>query len=103
MSESERIGEEGARSIFGFLERRAEPTEGGVRWETLDWGNKPQYEAAIFTGQGGIGFFLADYFRVTGERRALELAEGAVRWCASPARAGERDPEWEWCRNGVMR
>ena len=100
---SARLGEEGARSIFGFLEKRAERVADGVRWETLDWGNQPQFEAAIFTGQGGIGFFLADYYRVTGETRALELAEGAVRWCASPARESERDPEWDWCRNGVMR
>ena len=103
MSEATRLGEEGARSIFGFLARRAEPVEDGVRWETLDWDNEPQYSPFIFTGAGGISLFLADYFRVTGEKRALELAEGGVRWCASAGREEWRDPDQEWCRKGIMR
>src|SRR5215207_9647267 len=103
MSDGTRLAEDAARSIFQFLERTAEPQADGTRWQTLDWDNQPHYTPVIFTGAGGISFFLADYYRVTGERRALELAEGAVRWCASPAREADRDPEWDWCRNGIMR
>lgn len=103
MSGSAGLAEEGARSIFLRLERTAEPQADGVRWRTLDWDNRPHYTPAIFTGAGGISFFLADYCRVTGERRALELAEGGVRWCAGPAREADRDPEWDWAVNGIMR
>lgn len=103
MSDGARLGEEGARSIFQMLERTAEPRPDGTRWQTLDWHNRPHYTPAIFTGAGGISFFLADYYRITGERRALELAEAGVRWCASPARETERDSELDWCRNGLMR
>jgi lantibiotic modifying enzyme len=103
VSEYARIAEDGVRSVFGVLERKAERQADGIRWQTLDWDNEPHYTPAIFIGTGGISFFLADYFRVTGERRALELADGAVRWCASPSRDAERNPEWDWCRNGIMR
>ncbi len=98
---STELAKAGAHSIFGFLARRAERMGDQVRWETLDWRNRPQHSPAIFTGQGGISFFLADYYRLTGNAEALDLAIGAVRWCASPDRA--MDPEWEWCRNGIMR
>ena len=30
-----------------------------MRWGTLDWHNRPHYTPAIFTGCGGIVFFLA--------------------------------------------
>src|SRR5688572_27809775 len=103
MSDSARAAEEGIRSIFGFLEHRAQHTPDGIRWETLDWENQPHYTPTIFLGTGGIPFFFADYHRLTGEARALELAEGALRWCSSPARETERNPEWDWCRNGIMR
>jgi lantibiotic modifying enzyme len=94
-------GARGAHSVYGFLARRAERVADGVRWETLDWHNRPQHTPVIFTGQGGISFFLADYHRLTGSAEALDLAVGAVRWCAGPERSV--DPDWEWCRNGIMR
>lgn len=97
------IAQDAAHSIFRQLERTAEPQSDGIRWQTLDWHNRPHYIPEIFTGAGGIAFFLADYHRLTGSHRALELAEGAVQWCASPARDAERDPEWEWASYGVMR
>jgi lantibiotic modifying enzyme len=97
------LAQDAAHSIYRQLERTAEPQPDGIRWQTLDWHNQPHYIAEIFTGAGGISFFLADYYRLTRTPRALELAEGALRWCASPARDSERDPEWEWARNGIMR
>ncbi len=89
------LAQDAAHSIFRQLERTAEVQADGIRWQTLDWHNRPHYIPEIFTGAGGIGFFLADYARLAGSGRALELAEGLVRWCASPARDADRDPEWE--------
>lgn len=103
VAEASRLGEAGAHSIFSVLERTADRDGDLVSWETLDWHNQPQRVPAIFTGMGGIVFFLADYARITGSERALALAEGAMRWCASPDREPERDPEWEWASNGIMR
>ena len=97
------LARDAAHSVFRQLERTAETRPDGVRWQTLDWHNRPHYRPEIFTGAGGIAFFLADYARVTASRRALGLAEGLVRWCASPTRDSDREPEWEWARNGIMR
>ncbi|HEU5315796.1 MAG TPA: lanthionine synthetase LanC family protein, partial [Chloroflexota bacterium] len=97
------LAQDAAHSIFRQLDRTAEPQPDGIRWQTLDWHNHPHYIPEIFTGAGGIVFFLADYHRLTGSARALELAAGAVQWCASPDRESHRDPEWEWASNGIMR
>jgi len=97
------VAEEAAHSVFSFIERAAERVADGVRWQTLDWHNQPHFTPAIFTGMGGVSFFLADYYRLTGNGIALELARGGLEWCASPAREPERDSEWEWASNGLMR
>jgi hypothetical protein len=73
-----------------------------VRWRTLTWENKPQYDFAVAWGVAGIPLFLADYARLTGTARALELAEGALRWCSRPERLAEGSAE-AWCRDGLMR
>jgi hypothetical protein len=80
------LAADAARSVFCHLERAAEHVSDGVRWQTLDGRNQPQYDANVFNGAGGIPLFLADYYRVTGEQRALELACGGATWCAAPER-----------------
>jgi lantibiotic modifying enzyme len=91
----------GADSVYGYVERTAEPVPDGVRWQTLSWENEPHYDPSVFNGVAGIVFFLADYYRLTGVARALDLAWGAVRWCSSPERTV--GPEAAWLRDGLVR
>jgi lantibiotic modifying enzyme len=85
-----KLGRSGAESVFGYVERMAEVVEDGVRWETLDYNNELNYNPSIFNGVAGICIFLADYFKLTGEERARELALGGLRWCSRP------EPEREY-------
>jgi lantibiotic modifying enzyme len=95
-------GRRGAESVFRYVERSAEVVPDGVRWRTLTWENEPQYDFSVFYGSGGIPIFLADYGRLTGDGRALELAEGGMRWCSQPARLHEGSAE-EWRNDGLVR
>ena len=78
----------GPDSVYGFIRRSAERDGGSCRWRTVDYGNKPQYDASLFNGVGGIPLFLAAYGRRRGNAEALELAQAALEWCADPAREG---------------
>jgi lantibiotic modifying enzyme len=104
---------DGADSVFGLLDRTAESTSEGVRWATDDYPDESvpydgavHYDGAVFLGVGGIPFFLADYYVLTGETRALTLARGGAGWCSAPERTfvgdGER-PDGSLCfgRAGV--
>ena len=93
---------EAADSVFSFVERTAEAVPGGVRWKTLTWENTPQYDFGVFWGTGGIPYFLADYHRLTGNTRAMDLAIGAARWCSQPERLTEGSAE-EWRNDGLVR
>jgi Lanthionine synthetase C-like protein len=75
-----------ADSVFRFLDRTAELTRGGVRWPIPDDAGEPQYRGDLYSN-GGIPLFLADYHRLTGSTRALELATRGAAWCAAPDRA----------------
>jgi lantibiotic modifying enzyme len=57
----------------------------------VPYDGRVHYDGAVFLGVGGIPFFLADYYRLTGEARALELAVGAARWCSAPDRTFSGD------------
>lgn len=91
-----------ADSVFSFVERTAEQVPGGVRWKTLTYENEPQYDLAVFWGSGGIPFFLADYYRLTGTTRALDLAIGGAQWCSQPERLAEGSAE-DWRNDGLLR
>ena len=79
---------DGADSIYRFVERTAERVPEGVRWQTIDYENHPHYSYEAFNGCGGIGVFLADYGRQTGNASALDLAREANRWCSTVELAG---------------
>jgi lantibiotic modifying enzyme len=79
---------EGAHSVYRFIERTAERVDDGIRWQTIDYENKPHYHCEVFNGCGGISLFLAEYHRLTGNPAALDLAVGANQWCSAPAREG---------------
>lgn len=78
----------GAHSVYRFIERTAERVDEGIRWQTIDYANKPHYHFEVFNGCGGISLFLAEYYRLTGTAAALDLAIGANQWCSAPAREG---------------
>jgi hypothetical protein len=71
----------GAHSVYNLIERTAEPVSNGVRWKTINYENTPHYYYDVFTGSGGISFFLAEYYRQTHCAKALDLAIGANQWC----------------------
>jgi len=98
----EQLARAGADSVFSYVERTAEVVPDGVRWQTLSYDNQPQYDLSIFNGVSGIVFFLADYFRLTGNARARDLALGAQRWCSRPQRLHGGTME-EWRRDGLCR
>ncbi|MBM3279117.1 MAG: hypothetical protein FJY95_13690 [Candidatus Handelsmanbacteria bacterium] len=79
---------EGAHSVYRFIERTAERVDEGIRWQTIDYENKPHYHYGVFNGCGGISLFLAEYYRQAGVAAALDLALGANQWCSAPARVG---------------
>ena len=82
----------GADSVFRYVVRTAEVVPDGVRWRTLSYRDVPHYDPNLYDGVAGISLFLADYHRVTGDARARELAEGALRWCATPGRPAATEP-----------
>ena len=64
-AETAALAADAAHSIFRYVERSAEHTPDGIRWQTLSYRNTPQYEADVFNGVAGIPLFLADYYRLT--------------------------------------
>ena len=85
--------ERGANSVFEYIEHTAEVVPDGVRWQTLSYDNEPYYDTNLYTGVAGISLFLSDYYRLTGNPTARDLAAGALGWCAVPERASEVDPQ----------
>lgn len=51
------LPEMGARSVFDYIRRTAEETETGVRWQTIDYENQPQYDISVANGVQGISLF----------------------------------------------
>jgi lantibiotic modifying enzyme len=78
----------GADSVFEYVQRTAEATPEGVRWETLDYQNRPHYGVSIFNGVAGIPLFLAEFGARDGSGAARDLALGGARWCAAQPGGG---------------
>src|SRR5437867_12975015 len=78
----ESLARASARSVYRYIERSARRGPRGVRWRTGGSPRRPRYGTAIYDGAAGISLFLADYHRLTGSRRALDLALGSLRWCS---------------------
>jgi lantibiotic modifying enzyme len=68
-------------SVFSYIARTAEKVDEGYRWRTLDYSDQPQYHFCIFNGVAGIPLFLRDYYLLTKNDQALDLAWGALKWC----------------------
>jgi lantibiotic modifying enzyme len=87
----------GAAPVFRYVARSAEVVAEGVRWQTLDAAYRPQYRGDFYAS-GGIPLFLADYYRLTRDERALILGMGGARWCDAPGRRflGDRRGTEDW-------
>ena len=83
MQTSQEPIEDAIHSIFGFIQRTAESTTEGRVWETIDYQNRPHRDLSVFNGVGGISFFLVDAFRRYQDPAMLDLAQGAIDWCAA--------------------
>ena len=88
MSPVSETGRRVADSVFAFIRRTAERDGPRCRWKTADYENRLQYNTTLFNGVGGIPLFLADYARLRGNEEAVELARGALEWCADPGHKG---------------
>jgi lantibiotic modifying enzyme len=82
MSEEPSPLEVAIHSIFGFIQRTAEPVANGRTWKTINYKNEPHHSISVFNGVGGISFFLVDYHQRYGSATALELSRDAIDWCA---------------------
>jgi hypothetical protein len=74
----------GADSVFDYVTRTAETTPEGVRWQTLDYQNRPRYGPSVFNGVAGIPLFLAEYYARSGAAVARDLALGGARSSGAP-------------------
>lgn len=74
-----------AREIGEALCVAAEDDGGGLCWKRrLEWIERTEYSPDIYAGAAGIGLFLAELARETGEERYADAARGAARWVAGP-------------------
>jgi hypothetical protein len=74
-----------ARAVGDALCAAAEEADGGLRWQRrLEWSEQTAYSPDLYAGAAGIGLFLAELARTTGEERYADVARGAARWIAGP-------------------
>lgn len=75
-----------AREIGDALCAAAEDHGGGLCWKRrFEWIERTEYSPDLYAGAAGIGLFLAELARTTGEERYADTARGAARWLAGPA------------------
>src|SRR5439155_2765378 len=75
-----------ARQVGDALCAAAEDGAGGLCWERrAEWTGETGYSPDLYAGAAGIGLFLAELARRTGETRYADAARGAARWLAGPA------------------
>ena len=64
----------------------AEEHGGGLRWKRrFEWSDRTEYSPDLYGGAAGVGLFLAELAKATGEDRYASAARGAARWLAGPA------------------
>lgn len=63
-----------ARHAYRFLSQTLLDQEGRGFWWTVDAEGKPGFESKVLYGQGFAVYGLAQYYRATGDRQALDLA-----------------------------
>lgn len=74
-----------AREIGDALCAAAEDHGGGLCWKRrFEWIERTEYSPDVYAGAAGVGLFLAELARTTGEERYADAARGAARWLASP-------------------
>ena len=72
-----------AREVGDALCAEAEEHGGGLRWmRRFEHGEDTEYDPDLYGGAAGIGLFLAELARATGEDRYATAARGAARWLA---------------------
>ena len=75
-----------AREVGDALCAAAEHQGGGLCWKRrFEWIERTEYSPDLYAGAAGIGIFLAELARATGEERYADAARGAARWLAGPA------------------
>jgi hypothetical protein len=74
-----------AREVGDALCQAAEDQGGGLCWKRrFEWIERTEYSPDLYGGAAGIGLFLAELARETGEERYADAARGAARWVAGP-------------------
>lgn len=74
-----------AREVGDALCAAAEDQGGGLCWKRrFEWIERTEYSPDLYAGAAGIGLFLAELARATGEERYADAARGAARWVAGP-------------------
>ena len=69
-----------AKGAGDWLISKAVPSEGGYKWNANGY-----YLTPIHNGAAGIGMFLLELYRETGDKKYLEYAEGAAKWMIAHA------------------
>ena len=74
-----------AREVGDALCAAAEHQGGGLCWKRrFEWIERTEYSPDLYAGAAGIGIFLAELARATGEERYADAARGAARWLSGP-------------------
>ena len=75
----------GTRGRRRAVSRAAEDQGGGLCWKRrFEWIERTEYSPDLYGGAAGIGLFLAELARETGEERYADAARGAAPWVAGP-------------------
>jgi hypothetical protein len=74
-----------ARDVGDALCLDAEEVAGGLCWmRRFEWTERTEYSPDLYGGTAGVGLFLAELARATGESRYADAARGAARWLTGP-------------------
>ncbi len=60
-----------------------------MRWQTLDYQNRPQFDTSVFNGKAGIPPFLDEYVAQSSNAQARGSAIGGAPWCKAQRTGGD--------------